>query len=224
MGTFVSRRALVLGASGLVGRELLPQLLRDARYSRIHVLVRRPLDGIQPTPKLTQHIVDFDKLPDPLVTVDDVYCCIGTTLKTAGSREAFRAIDFELVVKLARAARRVGAERLAVVSAMGADASSGIHYNRVKGEMERGVAELGYACTVIARPALLTGDRAATGQPKRVAEQFANGLLNPIAGFIPARWRPIAAEVVARALRAGLADTQSGLRIVESAELQRLGA
>jgi len=223
MGTFVSRRALVYGATGLIGRELVQQLLADPRYSSVLLLLRRAAGSLPANPKLHWQVVDFERLPKPFPAVDDVYCCIGTTIKVAGSREAFRAVDFDLVVNTARTARRAGAQRLAVVSALGADPKSSVFYNRTKGEMESAVSELGYASVVIARPSLLTGDRAATGLPERPAERWVTALVGPVSKWVPARWRPIEAGVVARALRAATAAAPSGLRFIESSELQTLG-
>jgi uncharacterized protein YbjT (DUF2867 family) len=128
--------------------------------------------GIRADRKLQVHQVDFARLP-ALPAVDDVYVALGTTIKVAGSRAAFRQVDFDFVVDTARAARAAGATRLAVVSAMGADARSRVFYNRVKGEMEAAIAQLGYESVVIARPSLLLGDRAALGQPARSGETWA---------------------------------------------------
>ncbi|MGH8821974.1 MAG: NAD(P)H-binding protein, partial [Rhodoferax sp.] len=128
-----ARVALVAGATGLVGREVLAALLADKTYSAIHCVGRRapPISH----PKLTCHTVDFGALP-VLPHTDDVYIALGTTIKIAGSQAAFRAVDYEAVVAVAQAARSSGATRLGVVSAMGASARSAVFYNRVKGEME----------------------------------------------------------------------------------------
>jgi len=219
-----SRSALLAGSTGLIGRALLPLLLQDERYARVHALLRRPVPGIADHPKLQLHQVDFANLPDTLPRCDDVYIALGTTIKTAGSQAAFRAVDFDAVVDTARAARRAGATRLAVVSALGADAASRVFYNRVKGEMQQAIAALGYESVLIAQPSLLAGDRAALGQPTRAGEEWAMRLLRPVMGLVPRSIRPIEAATVARAmLRATLADNAAGLRFLSSAEMQRLG-
>jgi uncharacterized protein YbjT (DUF2867 family) len=213
--------ALLAGASGLIGRELAdpwrgPGLL--------HLLVRRPLKVAGAAAALQRvHVVDFAALP-ALPQADEAYCCLGTTIKAAGSQAAFRAVDFDAVLAFARAAQRAGVQRFAVVSALGASPRSAGFYNRVKGEMEQAVTGLGFASLVIARPSLLVGDRAALGQPARTGERLALAVTTPLATLIPGRWRPIAAATVARALRRALAEGRPGVRIVESAELQELGS
>lgn len=216
--------ALIIGATGLVGRELLGVLLAHSSYERIHVLLRRAARDLPRSERLCPQVIDFERLPAALPSAVDVYCCVGTTIAVAGSEAAFRNVDFDLVVSVARAARAAGAERLAVVSALGADKRSRVYYNRVKGEMEAAVATLGYRVVVIARPSLLAGDRGALGQPVRPGERIALRASAVFGALIPARYRPIAARTVARALRTALAEATDGLRIVESAELRRLGS
>jgi len=193
------RRILFAGATGLVGREILRVLLADDTVDRVHVLARRPGPGAHP--KLVWQVVDFAALP-ALPAMDEVYLALGTTIKAAGSQTAFRAVDLDANLAVARAALRAGARRLGLVSAMGADSRSRVFYNRVKGELEAAVAALGFDGVVIARPALLLGDRDALGQAKRPGERIGAllaGLLRPI---IPADYRPIQACAVARALLA----------------------
>jgi uncharacterized protein YbjT (DUF2867 family) len=197
-------------------------LLDSPAYSDVHLLLRRPWSGAS-HPRLHLHVVDFDRLGD-LPAVDDMYCCLGTTIRTAGSQDAFRRVDFTYVFELARRARQGGASRFAVVSALGADARSRVFYNRVKGEMETAVQSLGYPHVVIARPSLLVGDRAALGQPVRFFERLAAHGLRPLQGLLPAGVRPIEADTVARALLGAMLGAQPGVRIVESAALQHEGA
>jgi uncharacterized protein YbjT (DUF2867 family) len=208
------------GASGLVGRELAQQLANHSRYSQVHSLVRRASATATPA-KLIEHVVSFDELPE-LPSVDDVYIALGTTIKAAGSEQAFRRVDFDYVVNVARAALAAGARRLGVVSALGADAASRVFYNRVKGEMQDAVLSLGYESVVIAQPSLLLGDREALGQPERGGERWARRLLGPVSGLIPPKFRPVPARDVAAALIARVLVTERGNVILPSREM--LGA
>jgi uncharacterized protein YbjT (DUF2867 family) len=219
-----SPTVLLAGASGLIGRALLGALLAPTRSERVLVLARRPLASDQARdPRVSVRVGDMAALAARASGVRDVFLALGTTIKVAGSEAAFRAVDFNLVVAIARAARSAGARRLAVVSALGADARSRVFYNRVKGEMEQALATLGYETLVVARPSLLLGDRAALGQPTRRGEVLAARLLGPVLGWVPASVRPIAADVVARAMLAALEEARPGTRVLPSAELQRLG-
>ncbi len=166
------------------------------------------------------HVVDFAALPSSLPAADDVYIALGTTIKVAGSESAFRAVDFDAVVAVARAARAAGATRLAVVSALGADSNSRVFYNRVKGDMEAAIGGLGYDSVAIAQPSLLMGDRAALGQPVRSGEVWATRLLSPVMRFVPAGIRPITAADVAAALIAATAEARPGVRVLSSATMQ----
>ncbi|WP_413905707.1 epimerase [Candidatus Skiveiella danica] len=162
-------------------------------------------------PKLHSHVVDFAALPR-LPKVDDVFIALGTTIKVAGSQQAFRAIDFDAVVAVASAARSSGATHLGVVSAMGASARSAVFYNRVKGEMEQAVSALGYDSVVIARPSMLAGDRESLDQPVRTGERVGLAVMALFRAVTPANLRAIAAGDVAtawsrRSRRAGAART-----------------
>lgn len=218
---------LVAGATGLIGQQLLKALAHGGgtRPPRVHALARRPRPPAgagQIAGSVAWLQVDFAHLP-PLPQAAWAYCALGTTIAAAGSQAAFRAVDFDAVLAFARAARAAGASRLAVVSSLGASPRAGNFYSRVKGEMEAAVADCGFDSLVIARPSLLAGDREALGQPRRRGERLALALSAPLAAWIPAAWRPIGAEVVARAMLVALADGRPSVRIIESAELQRLG-
>ena len=218
-----ARTAVVIGASGLVGRALLQQLAApDSGYRAVHALVRKPLD---PAPKgVQQQLVDFTRLPLSLPAADDLYCALGTTIKVAGSKAAFRAVDFDAVVDTARAAQAAGVKRMAVVSALGADAHSRAFYNQVKGDMEVALRALRFERLVIARPSLLAGERHALGQAPRLAEQLSLTLFRPLGGLLPASIRPIDAGVVARAMCVSLNTDGPSAQVIESAALQQLGA
>lgn len=213
------RSALLAGATGLVGRALLAQLLTHPGYTRVHVLLRRAASGIEAHPKLHLHTVDFTHLVN-LPPVDDVFIALGTTIKAAGSQAAFRQVDFDYVLETARAAREAGAAHLGIVSALGADAHSRIFYNRVKGEMQQAVAALGYRSIVFAQPSLLAGDRAALGQRERPGEVWAMRLLGPLRALVPRGVRPIAAADVAAALLAATLAGRPGTQVLSSAQMQ----
>jgi uncharacterized protein YbjT (DUF2867 family) len=209
---------LLAGATGLIGQAVVAQW---AGPGTLHLLVRRalPLPGAHG--KL--HVVDFSALP-ALPAADAALCALGTTIKTAGSQAAFRAVDFDAVLAFAQAAKTAGVQRFAVVSALGASACSSNFYSRVKGEMEAALCAQGFETLIIARPSLLTGNREALGQPRRRIEHLAMQLSAPLAALVPAAWRPIAAETVARALLQALAQRQPGVRILDNAALHQQGA
>ena len=214
-----ARVALVAGATGLVGREVLAALLADKRYSAVHCVGRRAPGFAHP--KLTSHVADFAALP-ALPPVDDVYIALGTTIKAAGSQQAFRAVDFEAVMAVALAARASGATKSGVVSAMGANARSRVFYNRVKGEMEDALSRLGFETLVIARPSLLAGDRDALHQPGRSGEKLALVAAQLFKRLIPGNYRAIRADQVASALVKAVMTGPAGQRVLLSGELQRL--
>jgi uncharacterized protein YbjT (DUF2867 family) len=218
-----ARTALVVGASGLVGRALLQQLTApDSGYRAVHALVRKP---IEPAPRgVQQHVADFSRLPSPLPATDDLYCALGTTIKLAGSKEAFRAVDFDAVVNTARAAQAAGVKRMAVVSAMGAGPNSPVFYNRVKADSEAALRKMGFERLVIARPSLLVGPRDTLGQAPRPGEALMIKVFAPISGLLPASIRPIDAQVVARAMCVALHQSGDAVQVIESSALQQLGA
>ena len=214
------RSTLIAGASGLVGSHLLRGLLDDATVSRVHAPGRRELSVRHP--KLTTQVVDFLALP-PLPAVDEVYLALGTTIRQAGSQAAFRAVDLDANLAVARAALAAGARRIGLVSAMGADAHSRIFYNRVKGELEDALTGLGPEALVIARPSFLIGDRSALGRPVRRGEALGIWTSRAARILLPENYRPIEAARVADALRAEV-PVAMGKRVLSSGELQRAGA
>lgn len=211
------RTALLAGVTGLVGRELLAGLLADPGVVAVHALARREL-GLR-HPRLIPHQVDFAALA-PLPAVHEVYLALGTTIKVAGSQAAFRAIDFDANLAVARAARAQGATRIGVVSAMGADAASRVFYNRVKGELEDALATLGFETLVIARPSVLAGDRQALGQPVRRGETLALRVSHWLTPLIPANYQAIPARAVARALLHAV-PARSGRVVMLSGEMKK---
>lgn len=213
-----SRRALIAGASGAVGSVLLGQLLAEPACSEIHALVRRPLPVPVPADKLVQHAFNFSAAGDVegMTDINDVYICLGTTVRNAGSQAAFRSVDFDAVVMVAHLGRQFGASRLAAVSALGADSSSSVFYNRVKGEVEAQLENSGYDAITILRPSLLDARRS----EMRPAERLTLALMRPVARLIPARWRPVSVEAVARCMVDAVLRGQAGLQIIESDQIQ----
>jgi uncharacterized protein YbjT (DUF2867 family) len=216
MNTGAHRSVLLAGATGLVGAELLRALLADDSVTHVLAIGRRAPKSRHP--KVDFQAVDFSAMPS-LPPADECYIALGTTIKAAGSQAAFRAIDFDAVVNVARAAKAAGAKRIGVVSAMGADPRSNVFYSRVKGEMENALASLDFDTLAIARPSMLTGDRSAVGQPARRGEQIALRLSRKLAWVIPANYRSITAASVARGLLHGVAQS-NGQRVMLSGELR----
>ncbi len=209
-----TRSALLVGATGLVGSFLLERLLASPRYARVAVWARRA--PARRDPKLSIETIEFDRLGERRVEAEDVYCCLGTTIRQAGSREAFRRVDFDYPVALARAAARAGAQRLLVVSALGANPRSGVFYNRVKGEMEEAVRAAGVRQTIFFRPSLLAGPRAEFRLGERVGLAVAS-LLGPLLGA----YRPIRADAVAAAMLR-VVELDSPTLVIESGRIREL--
>lgn len=209
------KTALLAGATGLVGSLLLEHLLADERYGAVHVAGRRP--PAHAHDKLHFQQTDFAQvgIEQP---VDHVFCCLGTTMKIAGSREAFRRVDHDYVVHLAAAARAAGAGTFVLVSAVDARKDARSFYTRVKGETEEAVIALGFPACIIVRPSLLIGARG----ERRLAEglaQAASPVLNKLLVGRLARYRSVRAEDVARAMALLAWQPGQGLRVVESDQI-----
>lgn len=194
------RQALVIGATGLVGELLVRSLLQNPAYGRIRILVRRPLELEHA--KLEQHVVDWEQLEeqtDLFRDVDDLYCCLGTTIKKAGSQENFRQVDLHYPVKAAILAKEHGVSQMLVISSMGADAGSRVFYSRTKGEMEEALSAIGFRSLHIFRPSLILGDR----KEKRLGEQLAAHVMTFLDRWMKGRvdkYRAIQASTIARAM------------------------
>ena len=217
------RTALLLGATGLVGGHCLDLLLADDRFERVVTLGRRT--AARDHPRLEQHLVDFDTLADftPHVRGDAIFCCLGTTLRAAGSRDAFRRVDHDYPLAVARAAAERRVPRFLLVSAAGADSHSRFFYSRVKGEVERAIAGLDFPHFVALRPSLLLGERS---EP-RLGEALAAPLMRLAAPLMIGplrRYRPVAARDVALAMVELAAQQVAGTRIVDSDEIDRIAA
>lgn len=210
-------RCAVVGASGLIGRQLVTQLSQADRP--LVTLGRRLVDGLPSN--IQQQTIDFNEPWQHwgLPSFDTLFCALGTTIKAAGSKSAFRAVDFDYVVNTARAAKANGAKRLAVVSSLGANATSSVFYNRTKGEMEQALIEIGFAHLVIVRPSLLDGDRSALGQSARPSEALGITLSKAFAFAIPKKYRSVPASAVARSMIHGISTSKTPVLIIESPQI-----
>jgi len=214
----IMKNALIAGASGLVGSELLQLLLNGNDYDKVIAFVRRPMEFSHP--RLIQEIVDFKRLTEfsPAIAVTDVFCTLGTTIKKAGSQEAFRNVDHDYVVGMGKLSERIGVQQFLVVSSMGADASSRIFYNRVKGEMEMAVQQLNIPSIFIFRPSLLIGKRSEFRLGERIAQVMMGGLGFLFIGGLK-KYRPIPASTVANAMLTVALTRKEECLVLESAEI-----
>ncbi|AKL34249.1 TPA: NAD-dependent epimerase/dehydratase family protein [Klebsiella michiganensis] len=209
-------QVLLTGATGLVGGHLLRMLLNAPDIKSIAAPTRRPLSDISGVfnphdPQLT------DALAQVVDPVDIVFCCLGTTRREAGSKEAFVHADYTLVIDTALVGKKLGAQHMLVVSAMGANAHSPFFYNRVKGEMEEALIAQQWPRLTIARPSMLVGER----EKKRAGET----LLAPLFSLLPGNLKSIDARDVASALLAeALSPAQEGVRILSSSQLRERAA
>ena len=215
-----SRTALLAGATGLIGSQLLPLLLASEHYSTVTVIGRRPVNLTHS--KLNNQVVDFDKLASytAVLKADDIFCCLGTTMKQAGSREAFRKVDYEYPLALARFAHEQGARQYSLVSAMGADRNSRIFYNRTKAEVEDDISAIPYKSIHIYRPSLLRGPRASF----RLGETVGNVVMTAFAFLTPKQYRPIKSIKVARAMVSYASREEDGIYFHPSDSLQAFKA
>lgn len=212
--------ALIAGASGLVGKELLEILLSSDKYESVTSLVRRATGKTHP--KLTEKVVDFDKLAKEDVVCDVLFCCVGTTMKKAGSKEAFKKVDFEIPLELALKASVNDVFQYNIITAMGANKSSFFFYNRVKGEIEMALKQLKFPTLNIYRPSLLVGDRKEERQGEEFAAKFMN-TFNPLMIGPFKKYRSIHVRTVAMAMYRQSISKQTGVNILTSDQLEDIG-
>lgn len=210
----------VIGATGLVGKQLVQQLLNDNRFEKVRIFVRR--DSGLKHPKLEQQIVDFgdEKTWGKLLSGDVLFSALGTTLKQAGSKEKQVEIDFTFNLNFAKKAKENGIENYVLVSSVGANSKSSIFYSRIKGELDDAVAKIGFKKLVIIRPASLTGDR----KESRVAEKISIPILNFLTKFIMKEYRPISDKTVAQAMINSLLSNLGDKIIWEADEVFELAS
>ena len=208
------KTALVAGPSGLIGGQLLSLLLENSRYAKIIAISRKPLELTHP--KLENVVLDFAyiKQHSQALRCDDIFCCLGTTIKK--TKEAFRKLDFDYPVELARIGKEQGAEKYLLVSALGANKNSSLFYNQVKGEVEDAISKIEIPALHIFRPSLLVGPRA----EQRGGEEAAKWVYNIFGFAIPAKYMAIESIKVARAMIFLSQEKVKGVLIHESKELQ----
>jgi uncharacterized protein YbjT (DUF2867 family) len=210
------KTALVAGSTGLIGSQLLQLLLTDTYYDVVKAISRKPLEISHP--RLENIVLDFDRLTEyrDKLKADDVFCCLGTTIKKVKTKEKFRKVDFDYPVELAKLTRTNGTEQYLLVSALGADKNSKIFYNQVKGEVEEAISKIGFTTFHIFRPSLLMGDRSESRSGEEAGKVFFKYL-----GFlVPRKYKGIDSVKVARAMQQLAAKPQQGIYIHESEDLQ----
>lgn len=212
----MSKIALLAGSTGLIGNQLLELLLADSHYSKIIALSRKPLSIANS--KLENIVLEVEQLENhSQLKADDVFCCLGTTMKQAGSQAAFRKVDFDYPLQLAKIQKANGAQQFLLVSALGANKNSGIFYNKVKGEVEEAITSVGFKALHIFRPSLLLGSR----KDHRSGEEAAKVFYKIFGFLIPKKYQGLESIKVARAMQALAKQEHTGVSVYESNALQK---
>jgi len=211
------RTALVAGATGLVGSQLVTTLLEDERYGTVKTITRKPL--VKTHPRIENYTIDFDALSQygDELKADDIFCCLGTTMMTAGSKEEFEKVDYYYPLELAQRCKALGATQYLLVSALGANPRASVYYNRVKGKVEDAITKVGFESTHIFRPSLLVGPRA----EHRSGEAAAKWFFRNFGFLVPSKYKAIASIKVARAMAHFARSGDQGMHIHESVTLQK---
>ena len=219
------RTAVLFGATGLVGRACLDLMLADARYDHVLSIGRR--EPMRSHPKLIVHRLALDNVEALNAlkgrSVDDVFCCLGTTIAKAGSQQVFRQVDLGYVVNAAQFAKHRGARQFLMVTAVGSNSQSPVFYSRTKGEAEEAVAKVGIASVSVFRPSLILGQRDEFRLRERLAKSVANTLSFAMIGPL-SKYRPIQATVVAQAMLAVATAQPPGINIYEFEQMVSLAA
>jgi len=211
------RTAILAGASGLIGRELVQKLIVSDDYRLIYIISRKKSGFIHA--KIKELVIDFDKISELKfdIPIDDVFCTLGTTMKQAGSRENFKKVDFEYVVALANLGKKAGASRFLVISAMGANPISSVFYNKVKGATEEALTKLGFRQLIILRPSLLLGERSEI----RIAERLSGFFMKALNFLIPDNYKAINADKVAGYMLKSALKSTGNVSIIKSGEMHQ---
>lgn len=215
------RTALLFGATGLVGGHCLDLLLHDDAYTSVVAFTRKGLPVSHP--KLRSQVIDFERLEEyaGLIVGDDLFCALGTTIKAAGSQEAFRRVDFFYPHRIASIAAASGVSRFLLVSSLGADAGSSIFYNRVKGELEDALRDIPFRGIQIFRPSLLLGDRGEFRMGEQIGAAMSK-ILGPLLFGSLRKYRPIEARDVAIAMIAVAREGKEGYGMYESDRIREI--
>jgi len=218
-----TKHALILGSTGLVGSQLTSEILENSEYETVCTLVRRPTSLKHP--KLKEVITDFSRLSEntEVFQVDEVFICLGTTRKKAGSKENFIKVDHDYVVEAAKLAKAQDVQRIAVVSAIGADSESRFFYKRIKGQMEEAVSGIGIPFTYFFRPSLLLGDRKEFRPGEKMGEWLGKAVQPILIGKLK-KYRSVEGKKVAKAMVAFMKNSKNGVHLVESDLIQKIGS
>lgn len=206
----MSKKALIVGASGLVGMPLSLEVAKNSTYEKVTLLLRKPLAINHP--KIEQKIIDFDNLEGLELKADHVFCCLGTTINKAGSKEAFKKVDYTYPLAIAKIAEKENVELFAIVTAMGANENSMIFYNKVKGATETSLAALNIPHIGIFRPSMLLGDR----KERRLGEQLGKVFMKMADFITPAKYKAIHVDLVAKAMVAYASKPSGGVTVIEN--------
>lgn len=205
-----NKTALIVGSTGLIGQLLLQKLLNSKDYEKVTALVRRKLDLEHP--KLVQQVIDFNKIDSIELKADHVFCTLGTTIKTAGSKEAFKRVDEEYPFQIAQNSYKNGAKLFAIVTSMGADKNSRFFYNQVKGQIENRLESIGFDHLGFFRPSMLLGER----KESRLGEKVGQVVMNIFGFLIPKKYKAIHVDKVALAMLQYAKRPNKGLSQIES--------
>lgn len=212
--------ATIAGATGLIGNELMHLLLNDNNCATVRILLRKPISFDHP--KLAKKLVDFADADSLLVAMDGsdaVFCCVGTTQKKVkGDKDAYRKVDFDIPVNLARYCKIISCKKLVIVSAAGANSKAGNFYLKLKGEMEEAVKASGVESIHIMRPSVLLGNR----NESRPMEKISQKIMSALSFLIPSKYKPISATDVARAMIAAAAKNETGFFVYEYAGIREV--
>ncbi len=208
----MQRKALVLGASGLTGSYLLEILLESELYSQVTIYVRRPLGRSHP--KLVEQLINFATI-ESWTEADDVYCCLGATIKTVKTREAFTLIDLYAPLHIAKLQLTAGSKRFLVVSAAGANPKSSVFYNKTKGRLEEALKQLNYSSIYIFQPSFILGPRKESRWLEELGIFFALKAIPIMKGRFK-KYIPVHAKAIARSMAYLASHSKTGIHVIPS--------